>query len=132
MTQRNHKIELYTSTIVTSLAREINNLLKGQFCSFATWQSNNLKKVKATDLDPNYLSSSMSKINELPFSAFHQTFHKFIINNLRDKNKARVLLKNKNNRLEELNSKDVLPMFHIDIHGKLPSDKWTQVSRETA
>ena len=42
------------STIVTSLAREINNLLKGQFCSFATWQSNNLKKVKATDLDPNY------------------------------------------------------------------------------
>ena len=42
------------------------------------------------------------------------------------------MLKNKNNRLEELNSKDVLPMFHIDIHGKLPSDKWTQVSRETA
>lgn len=132
MTQRNHKIELYTSTIVISLAREINKLLKGSFCSFATWLPNNLKKVKPTDLDPNYLCSSQTKINELPFSVFHQTFHKFILGNLKDKSKANVILKNRINRFEEFDSKDVLPMFHIDIHGKLPSDKWTQVSRETA
>ena len=125
MTQRNHKIELFTSTIAISLAKEINKLLNGSYCSFATWLPNNLKKVKATDLDPNFLSSSMSKINELPFSAFHQGFHKFIINNLKDKNKARALLKNKINKFEEFDSKDVLPMFHIDIHGKLSSEKWT-------
>jgi hypothetical protein len=74
LTQRNHKIEQYTSTIVSKLCKEINEIMGKPSAGFAAWQSNNLKKIRNTDLDPNYLHES-----ELQNSPFHQAFHKFIL-----------------------------------------------------
>ena len=69
-TQRNHKIECYVSSIVTAIAREINFLLQKKSVGFLMWQACNIKRVKKTDLDPNYLHDS-----ELEHSPFHQGIH---------------------------------------------------------
>ena len=118
-TQRNHKIELYTSTIVTSLCHEIDKLLKKPQCSFVVWAPNNIKKMKPQDLDPNYLND-----DELEFSPFHQAIHKFVIKNLKDQSKARNMMSSPKDKNEFFDSSEVVPMLHIDIHGKMGSHHW--------
>jgi len=111
-TQRNHKVERYTSSIAISLANEINKLMGDNSASFIIWQNPRNKKVNSSDLDPNYLED-----HELPHSAFHQGLHKIIENNLTVPAQELHLNNNKSNKIA---NKNVRPMFHLDLHGKFP------------
>jgi hypothetical protein len=71
-------------------------------------------------LDPNYLHES-----ELANSPFHQAFHKFILKNVRDLKRQKKLLNDKTPKHIEFKNSEVLPLFHIDFHGKLPKEIWT-------
>ena len=66
-TQRNHRVESFTSTMCFQIANAINNLLGSEeMASVLVWQAPNIKKQNYNDLDPNYLDDS-----ELPHSPFH-------------------------------------------------------------